>query len=89
MPAPRNNVIKNNSMRTEKDFIGSVDIPEDALYGIHSVRAKNNFPDDTPFLIEWYKSVGIVKQACYETYLKFKQAAQYKYRDKKPCIHKR
>ncbi len=69
-------------MRTEKDFIGSVDIPKDALYGIHSVRAKNNFPDNTKFFIEWYKAIGIVKQACYETYSKFKQAAYLKYSDK-------
>ncbi len=69
-------------MRTEKDFIGSVDIPKDALYGIHSVRAKNNFPDNTPFFMEWYKAIGVVKQACYETYFKFKSAALSKYSDK-------
>ncbi len=69
-------------MRTEKDFIGSIEIPKEALYGIHSVRAKNNFPDETPFFIEWYKAIGIVKQACYETYLKFKSAAKAKYPDK-------
>ncbi len=66
-------------MRKEKDFIGAVEIPVNALYGIHSVRAKNNFPDTTPFFIEWYKAIGVVKQACYETYIKFKQAATSKY----------
>ncbi len=69
-------------MRIEKDFIGTCEIPRDALYGINSVRAKQNFPDSTTFHIEWYKAVGKVKQACYETYLKFKHAAQHKYPNK-------
>jgi aspartate ammonia-lyase len=69
-------------MRTEADFIGSLEIPKDALYGINSVRARENFPDSSPFSIEWYKAVGTVKQACYETYLKFKQAAGAKYAHK-------
>ncbi len=69
-------------MRTENDFIGSVEIPKDALYGIHSVRAKNNFPDNTLFFIEWFKAIGTVKQACYETYIKFKHAASLKYSHK-------
>ena len=30
--------------RTEKDFIGTLEIPEDALYGIHSLIANQNFP---------------------------------------------
>ncbi len=66
-------------MRKENDFIGSYDIPKDALYGIHSVRAMENFPDKTAFQLEWYKAVGVVKQACYETYQKFKVAANQKY----------
>ncbi len=69
-------------MRRESDFIGTIEIPEDALYGINSVRAQQNFPDQTPFHIEWYKAVGTVKQACYETYLKFKQATLKKYPEK-------
>jgi len=68
-------------MRQEKDFIGVCDIPKDALYGIHSVRAKNNFPDNTPFFVEWYKATGVVKQACYETYVKFKNAVNHKYKE--------
>ena len=31
-------------MRTEKDFLGEKKIPAEALFGIHSVRAKENFP---------------------------------------------
>lgn len=66
-------------MRTEKDFIGSVDIPKDALYGIHSVRAAENFPDHSKFHMEWYKATGIVKLACYNTYTKFKAATSKEY----------
>ena len=66
-------------MRTEKDYIGEKQIPGDALYGIHSLRAKENFPDNTPFHIEWYKAIGTVKQACYITYRKFKKAVNEKY----------
>ncbi len=66
-------------MRTEKDFLGELSIPEDALYGIHSVRAAENFMDHTPFFKEWYQAVGTVKLACYQTYEKFKLAAKDKF----------
>ncbi|WP_066633705.1 lyase family protein [Labilibacter marinus] len=69
-------------MRIEKDFIGTCEIADDALYGINSIRARDNFPDATPFHQEWYQAVGTVKQACYETYAKFKQAALSKFPDK-------
>jgi len=62
-------------MRQEKDYIGTLEIPKDALFGIHSVRAKNNFPDKTPFHEEWYKAMGFVKKACYLTYKDFKLSA--------------
>ena len=63
-------------MRTESDYLGTHDIPDDALYGIHSIRAKENFPDTTLFHIEWYKAMGLVKLACYETYRKFLEACK-------------
>lgn len=66
-------------MRTEKDFIGSRQIPKDALYGIHSLRAKENFPNEIPFQFEWYQSVGIVKKACYITYKSFIKAIKSKH----------
>jgi aspartate ammonia-lyase len=66
-------------MRIEKDFIGDKHIPEKALYGIHSQRAKDNFPDNTQFHLEWYKAVGLTKLACYQTYQNFKQAAILKF----------
>jgi len=68
-------------MRIEKDFLGEKKIPNDALYGIHSLRAKENFPCNTPFQIEWYKAVGITKSACYQTYKRFKEAVNSKYHD--------
>ncbi|MFP4023974.1 MAG: lyase family protein [Thiohalospira sp.] len=73
-------------VRTEKDFLGEQKIPEDALFGIHSLRAKQNFPDHSPFSLEWYKAVGLTKLACYLTYAKFKKAIHEKYPEKKSPI---
>jgi aspartate ammonia-lyase len=67
-------------MRKESDLLGSMELPDDALYGIHSLRAKENFPDSTSFPYEWYKAVGLVKQACYITYQSFKKASLEKHR---------
>jgi len=66
-------------MRKERDFLGEVSLPDEALYGIHSKRAADNFPDHTPFFIEWYKAIGQVKLACYRTYRKFKLAASERF----------
>jgi aspartate ammonia-lyase len=70
-------------MRIEEDFTGKLEIPKDALYGIHALRARNNFPDQTPFPVEWYKAMGFVKQACYLTSKRFGQAARERYGNKK------
>ncbi len=70
--------------RTEKDILGEKQIHADALYGIHAQRAKENFPDDSPFPVEWYKAVGITKLACYNTYRKFRDVAIEKAGDKLP-----
>jgi aspartate ammonia-lyase len=64
--------------RTEKDSLGEKQIPADALYGIHAVRATENFPGNTQFPTEWYKAVGVTKLACYNTYRKFRNAATQK-----------
>ena len=64
--------------RIEKDSLGEKQISADALYGIHSIRATENFPMNSPFPIEWYKSVGITKLACYNTYRKFRTASESK-----------
>jgi aspartate ammonia-lyase len=61
--------------RIEKDSLGEKQIPAEALYGIHALRAKENFPGNLPFPEEWYKAVGITKKACYLTYRKFRDAA--------------
>lgn len=66
-------------MRIEKDYLGEKDIPTEALYGIHAARAAENFPNKTAFHIEWYKSMGTIKQACYQTYEKFLNALRQKY----------
>ena len=66
-------------MRVEKDFIGTYDIADEALYGIHSARAKDNFPAESRFHKEWYQAIGVVKQACYITIQSFKKAVIKKY----------
>ena len=63
-------------MRKETDFIGTVEIEDNALYGIHSVRASLNFPDTTPFHPEWYQAAGTVKKACLITYGKYAGAVR-------------
>jgi aspartate ammonia-lyase len=65
--------------RIENDIIGSRNVPEDALYGIHALRAKENFPDETRFPVEWFKAVGLVKQACYETCISYVNVVEVKY----------
>ncbi|MEI8225606.1 MAG: lyase family protein [Bacteroidota bacterium] len=65
--------------RIETDSLGEKKIPSDALYGIHAMRAKENFPGNTQFPVEWYKAVGITKLACYNTYRKFRDAATEKF----------
>ncbi len=71
-------VTYNPMHRIEKDSLGQKQIPSEALYGIHSERARENFPGNSPFPVEWYKSVGITKLACYNTYRKFRTAAESK-----------
>jgi aspartate ammonia-lyase len=66
-------------MRIEEDYIGKKEIPDNALYGIHALRATENFPDRTPFHEEWYRAMGLVKLACYQTYQKFRKAINQKY----------
>jgi aspartate ammonia-lyase len=39
-------------MRTEKDILGEVSIPADALYGIHAVRARDNFENQVTFPVD-------------------------------------
>lgn len=66
-------------MRIEKDFLGEKEIPANSLFGIHSLRAKENFPNESIFYLEWFKALGITKKACYLTYKNFKNAVSQKY----------
>jgi len=66
-------------MRKEIDYIGEMELPSDALYGIHAARARKNFPDTTSFHIEWYKAIGLVKKACYQTAEAYVKAIEDKY----------
>src|SRR5208337_4993810 len=53
------------SFREEKDFLGTVEVPEEAYYGIHTVRACENFPVSgfrTPD--ELIRALAEVKRAC-------------------------
>ncbi len=61
-------------MRTEKDIIGEVSIPAEALFGVHSYRARENFSNQVPFPVEWYRATGTVKLACYRTVKKLRHA---------------
>jgi aspartate ammonia-lyase len=65
--------------RIEKDSLGKKEIPSDALYGIHALRARENFPNNILFPLEWYMAIGLTKLACYNTYRKFRNAATEKY----------
>ena len=66
-------------MRKEIDFIGEMELPSDVLYGIHAARARENFPDTTPFHQEWFKSIGLVKKACYQAAEAYEKAIFKKY----------
>ncbi len=68
-------------MRIEKDSLGEKEIPGDALYGIHSLRASENFPYKMEFHKEWYQALGLTKLACYRTYMSFIEAAAGRYGD--------
>ena len=51
-------------MRTEHDSIGSINLPDDAYYGVQSMRAKENFPMTGrlmhPYMVD---SLVIIKKA--------------------------
>jgi aspartate ammonia-lyase len=68
-------------MRSEHDFLGKVSIPADALYGIHSYRARENFPGGNRFPEEWYRAAGIVKLACYRAVKKMRDAVEREHPD--------
>lgn len=63
------------TFRKEHDYLGEMDVPHDALYGIHAIRARGNFPCNQPFNPTWYMAMGVVKKAAYLTYESFRNAA--------------
>src|SRR6056297_17132 len=54
--------------RSETDLLGQKQIPADALWGIHTARAVENFPlSGRPIHPELIKAYGEVKLACAQT----------------------
>lgn len=59
--------IISGSLRTERDFLGEMSLPADALYGIQTARALSNFPiTDVPIsnFPELIVALAMVKKAC-------------------------
>jgi aspartate ammonia-lyase len=56
------------SYRTEQDLLGTREVPADALYGVHTVRAVENFPLALrPVNSALIHAYGAVKLACAQT----------------------
>jgi aspartate ammonia-lyase len=56
------------NFRTEHDALGSLQLPADVLYGIHTARALQNFPiSRRPVHDQLVRSFGLVKLACLKT----------------------
>lgn len=54
--------------RNEFDLLGDRAVPSEALYGIHTDRAIENFPlTRRPVRPEWTRALALVKRACAET----------------------
>ena len=51
-------------MRTEKDSMGNMQVPDDAYYGAQTKRAMENFPiSNIPFSRSMIKALGIIKRS--------------------------
>ena len=56
--------MKNNKYRVEKDSMGSMKVPVDALYGAQTQRAIENFPiSGTTFFVEFINAIVIIKRS--------------------------
>ncbi|NLF58651.1 MAG: aspartate ammonia-lyase [Candidatus Hydrogenedens sp.] len=54
--------------RREADLLGARDVPAEALYGVHTLRARENFPlAGRPMHPELFRAYGSVKLACAQT----------------------
>ncbi|MFA5293355.1 MAG: aspartate ammonia-lyase [Phycisphaerae bacterium] len=68
------------NLRKEKDLIGEMEIPADALYGIHTARAMENFPLALrPVHKKLISAFGAVKLACAKTNHELKSWDDKKY----------
>ncbi|MDD3558394.1 MAG: lyase family protein, partial [Melioribacteraceae bacterium] len=67
-------------MRIEKDAIGTVEIPSDKYYGIHTARSLSNFPDSgekvNPYFIKAFLQV---KLAAADTNFEIGMMEKYKH----------
>lgn len=56
------------TMRIEHDLLGSLEVPADALYGVHTTRSIDNFPLTGRHVHPaWIHAMGSVKLACAKT----------------------
>ena len=59
--------------RKEHDSLGEMQVPTEALYGIHTQRAVQNFSlNNTPVRLELIKAIVVVKKACALTHKQLK-----------------
>lgn len=65
--------------REEKDFLGTMSLPENALFGIHALRARENFQGHETFSLEWYKAIALTKLAVYRAVELFKKELSRQY----------
>ena len=55
--------------RTEEDFLGKVQVPSDAYYGIFTVRASQNFRiSDSRPCRDFIRMLALVKKSCAEAH---------------------
>ncbi len=60
--------VTNTNVRTERDSMGQVEVPADALYGASTMRAVINFPiSDLRFPRAFIRALGLVKLAAART----------------------
>lgn len=65
--------------RTEKDSMGSLEVPINALYGAQTQRAINNFPiSNIPMPALFVKALGLIKFACSQSNLELGLLSQAK-----------
>ena len=59
-----------HNVRTERDSMGEMEVPVDALYGASTMRAVLNFPiSDLRFSRTFIRALGLVKQAAARAYM--------------------